>query len=327
MKRREFISLLGGAAAAWPLAVRAQQPAMPVIGLLSARGSDESAHLGVAFRRGLAESGAIDGQSVTIDYRWADGHYDRLPALAAQLAGRPVAVLAAVGGEPATRAAVGATKTIPVVAIFGGDPVASGLVASLNRPGGNVTGISILTVTMEPKRLGLLRDIVPQATSFGVLLNPTFSTAGDQLKLVEEAARSLGLSLQPFRASTDGELEAAFESMAQKRIPALSVAGDSFFSSRREKLAALAARHAVPAIYNFRHYAVAGGLMSYGIDLPDVYRQAGVYTGRILKGAKAADLPVLQPIKFEFVINLKAARALGVKISDNVLSLADEVIE
>jgi putative ABC transport system substrate-binding protein len=326
VKRRDFITLLGGAVA-WPVAARAQQPAMLVIGLLSARGRDESAHLVAAFRRGLAESGAIDGESVTIDYRWADGQYDRLPALAADLARRPVAVLAAVGGEPAARVAVGATKTIPVVAIFGGEPVASGLVASLNRPGGNVTGISNLTVPMEAKRLGLLRDLVPQATSFGVLLNPTLSMAADQLKEVEEAARSLGLPLQLFRASTDGGLEAAFESIAQKRIPAVSVAGDSFFNSRREKLAALAVRHGIPAIYSFRDYAVAGGLMSYGIDLPDVYRQVGVYAGQILKGAKPADLPVLQPSKFEFVINLKTAKALGVKISDNLLSLADEVIE
>jgi putative ABC transport system substrate-binding protein len=296
---------------------------MPAIGLLSARGRDESAHLVAAFRQGLAESSYVEGQSVTIEYRWADGQYDRLPVLAAELVRRPVAVLAAFGGDrlrgqPQPRR--GRFQSWPYSA-------ASGLVVSLNRPGGHVTGISNLAVTMEAKRLGLLRELVPQATAFGVLMNPIFSTAAEQLKEVEEAALSLGLQLRVLRASTDPELEIAFESIAQHRIAALTVAADSFFNSRRDKLAVLTARYAVPAIYNYRDYAVAGGLMSYGIDLADVYRQIGAYAGRVLKGAKPADLPILQPTKFEFVINLKTAKALGVKISDNLLSLADEVIE
>jgi putative tryptophan/tyrosine transport system substrate-binding protein len=326
MRRREFITLLGGAAAAWPLAARAQQ-ALPVIGFLSARSPDESAHLLAAFRRGLVENGIVEGQTAAIEYRWALGDYDRLPALAAELVRRPVAVLAAVGGEPAARAAKSATAAIPIVTFFGADPVATGLVASLGRPGGNVTGISNLTVAMEPKRLGLLRELVPQARTFGALVNPNYASATDQLRELQEAARALGLQLHVFRASTDDELEAAFESTAQNRIAALTVAGDSYFNSRRDMLAALAARHGVPAMYNFRDYAVAGGLMSYGVDLTDGYRQVGAYVGSILKGAKPADLPVLQPTKFEFVINLKTAKALGVKFSDNLLSLADEVIE
>jgi putative ABC transport system substrate-binding protein len=327
MKRREFITLLGGAAATWPMAARGQQLGMPVVGYLSVRLPDESAHLLAAFRRGRAENGTVEDQSATIEYRWADGQYDRLPALAAELARRPVAVLVAVGGQPAALAAKAATASIPIVAAFSDDPVASGLVASLNRPGGNVTGISNLTTSLEAKRLGLLRELVPQAATLGVLLNPIFPAAASQLRDMQEAARTIGLQLHVLQASTDGEIDAAFESVAQQRIPALVAASDPFFNTRRDKLAALAARHAVPTMYSFRDFAVAGGLMSYGIDLADVYRYVGVYAGRILKGAKPADLPVVQPTKFEFVINLKTAKALGVKFSDNLLSLADEVIE
>jgi putative tryptophan/tyrosine transport system substrate-binding protein len=327
MQRREFITLIGGAAAAWPLAARAQQPAMPVIGFLSTRSPDESAHLVAAFRRGLAENGYVDGQNVTIEYRWALGQNDRLPALAAELARRLVAVLVSVGAEPSARAAKAATATIPIVSVFAADPVASGLVASLNRPGGNVTGISNLSATLEAKRLGLLHELVPQAATIGILLNPTFPSAASQLRDIQEAARTIGLQLHVLRASTDREIDTAFESVAQNRIPALAVAVDTFFITRRDKLAALAARHAAPTMYSLRDYATAGGLMSYGIDLSDVYRQVGVYAGRILKGAKPADLPVVQPTKFEFVINLKTAKALGVKFSDNLMSLADEVIE
>jgi putative ABC transport system substrate-binding protein len=326
MKRRDFITMLGGAAT-WPLAVRAQQAAMPVVGFLSSRAPDESTHLVAAFRRGLAENGTVEGQNVTIEYRWALGQYARLPALAAELVRRPVAVLVALGGEPSARAAKAATATVPIVTIFGADPVASGLVASLNRPGGNVTGMSNLTAATEAKRLGLLRELVPQTATVGALVNPNNPTIASQLRDIEEAARVIGLRLHVLRASTDRELEVAFESVAQQRISALTVGGDPFLNLLRDKLTALAARHAVPAIYNFRDYAVAGGLMSYGIDLPDMYRQVGVYAGRILQGAKPADLPILQPTKFEFVINLKTAKALGVKISDNLLSLADEVIE
>jgi putative tryptophan/tyrosine transport system substrate-binding protein len=327
MKRREFITLLGGAAAsvALPHATRAQQ--VPVIGFLSVRSRDESAHLVEAFRRGVAENGYTEGRNVAIEYRWADGQYDRLPALAAELVRRPVTVLAAAGGQPAALAAKAATATIPVVAAFSADPVAAGLVASLNRPGGNLTGVSNLSTAMEPKRLGLLREVVRTAGTVGVLLNPAFPAAADQLRDIEQAAHTIGEQVQVLRASTDRELEAAFEAIAQQRIPALLVASDPFFNIRRERLAVLAARAAVPTMYGFRDYVVAGGLMSYGIDLPDVYRQLGVYTGRVLKGARPADLPVLQPTKFEFVLNLKTAKALGVKFSDDLLSLADEVIE
>jgi putative ABC transport system substrate-binding protein len=327
MKRRELIALLGGAAAAWPLAARAQKPTRPVIGLLSVRSPDESAHLLRAFRGGLAQDGVIEGRNVAIEYRWAHGEYDQLPALAAELVHIPVAILVALGGEPAARAATAATATIPVVAVFSTDPVKSGLIASLSRPGGNVTGISNLSTAMEPKRLGLLHDLVPQAKAFGALLNPEFPTFADQLADIQAAAQTTGVEIHVFRAGTDHDIEAAFESITQQRIAALLVTSDPFFNSRRDEIAALAARRGVPAMYGFRDYAVAGGLMSYGIDLPDTYRQAGVYAGHVLKGAKPADLPVLQPTKFEFVINLKAAKALGVRFSDNLLSLADEVIE
>jgi len=330
MKRREFITLLGSTAMAssllWPLPLRAQQP-MPVIGYIATTSPDASAHLVAAFRRGLAENGYAEGRNVTVEYRWAEGQYDRLPALAAELARRPVAVLAAVGGEPAALAAKAATATIPIVATFSADPVASGLVASFNRPGGNITGVSNLTSILEPKRLGLLRELVPRAATFGVLLNPTFPPATSQLRDMQEAARALGMQLHVLRASTDREIDTAFESVAEHRILALAVAGDPFFNSRRDKLAALAARHAMPAMYSFRDYAVAGGLMSYGVDLPDVYRQVGVYAGRILKGTKPADLPVVQPTKFEFVINLKTAKALGLEIPSGLLSIVDEAIE
>jgi putative tryptophan/tyrosine transport system substrate-binding protein len=327
MQRREFIRLLGGTAIAWPLAARAQQPRMPVIGFLSGRSHDEAKQSLTAFRSGLRTTGHVGGQNVVIEYRWAEGEYIRLPELAADLVQRGVAVLAATGGQPAALAAKAATASIPIVATFSDDPVASGLVASLNRPGGNVTGVSNLATTLEPKRLGLLRDLVPQAATFGVLLNPTFPAAASQLGDMQEAARTLGLQIHVLQASIDREIETAFDSIAQHRIPALAVAADPFFNSRRDKLAALAARHAVPAMYAFREFAAAGGLMSYGIDLDDVYRQIGVYAGRVLKGVNPADLPVLQPTKFEFVINLNTAKALGIKLSDNLLSLADEVIE
>jgi len=325
MRRRDFIAILGSAAAAWPLTTRAQQH--PLIGFLSARSPEESAHLVAAFRRGLAEHGAVEGQSVAIEYRWARGQYDRLPALAAELVHIPVGILVAVGGEPAARAATATTTTIPVVTLFSSDPVRSGLVASLSRPGRNVTGISNLSATMEPKRVGLLREVVPQAKAFGALLNPDFPIFADQLKDIEAAARTAGLELQVLRAKSDGELATAFGSARQQGIAALLVAADSFFNTRREQLAALAAQHRVPAIYSFRDYATAGGLMSYGIDLPDTYRQAGAYAGLVFKGAKPAELPVVQPTKYEFVINLKAAKALGIQFSDNLVSLADEVIE
>ncbi len=326
MRRRDFITLLSGVAAAWPLAARAQQPAMPEVGFLHARSPDDTALQVAALRRGLAEIGYIEGQSVTIEYRFALGQYDRLPMMAEELARRPVAVLVA-GSDPAALAAKAATTTIPIAFAVGADPVKLGLVASYNRPGGNATGMNILTSTLEAKRLGLLRELVPQAATIGILLNPNYPQAESHLRDMQEAARAVGLQIHVLRASTDREIEAAFESVAQHTILALAVSADPFFDTRRDKIVASAARYAVPAMYPFRDYAVAGGLMSYGIDLPEVYRQVGVYAGRVLKGAKPADLPVMQPTKFEFVINLKTAKALGVKFSDNLMSLADEVLE
>ena len=325
MKRREFITLLGGAAATWPLATRAQQT-MPVIVYLSGRSAEDTTHLVAEFRRGLVEDGYVEGQNVAIQYRWALGQVDRLPALAAELAGRSVAILVATGGESAALAAKAATSTIPIVFSMG-DPVKAGLVASYNRPGGNATGINLLTQTLEPKRLGLLHELVPQAATIGFLLNPNFPSAEDQSKDMQEAARAIGLHIHVLRANTDREIEAAFETVAQDRIGALAVGASPFFDTRRNTLVALAARHAVPTMYHFREFAAAGGLMSYGIDPVDAYRQVGVYAGRILKGAKPADLPVLQPTKFEFVINLKTAKALSLEIPARLLSFVDEVIE
>ena len=324
MRRREFITLLGGAAA-WPVVARAQQP---VIGFLSTRSPEDIPHLLAAFRRGLAENGYVEGQNVTIEYRWALGEYDRLAALATELVQRSVLVFVTAGGEPAALAAKkAATSTIPIAFVIGGDPVKIGLAASYNRPGGNATGISILTNTLEPKRLGLLYQLVPQAATIGVLLNPNFPLFDGQLKDVQEAARAIGLQIIVLRAGDDRDVEAVFETVAQQRIPALTVGADPFFDTRRDKLVALAARHAVPAIYHFREFAAAGGLMSYGIDISEVWREVGDYAGRIFKGAKPADLPVMQPTKFEFVINLKTAKALGLAIPAGVLSFADEVIE
>jgi putative tryptophan/tyrosine transport system substrate-binding protein len=324
MKRREFITLLGGAAA-WPLAARAQQPAVPVIGFMSARSPEDSAHLLAAFRRGLAEGGYVEGQNVSIEFRWARGQYDLLPAMAADLVSRRISVLVAVGGDPSPRAAKRATSTIPIVFGVGGDPISEGLVESFNRPGGNATGDTLYTNIMEPKRLGLLRELVPGVPLIGVLLNPSF--APYQLPQIEEAARSIDQRIFFAKASTDEQLMAAFAALTVERVGALLVAADPYFDTRRDQIVGFAERQRLPAIYHFREYAVAGGLLSHGVSVTDGYRQRGVYTARILKGAKPADLPVLQPTKFETVINLKTAKALGIKISDNLLSLADEVIE
>jgi ABC-type uncharacterized transport system substrate-binding protein len=326
MRRREFITLLGGVAAAWPLAALAQQAAMPVVGFLSARSFDESAHLVPAFHKGLSEAGYAERKNVAIEYRWADGQYDRLPALATDLVRRQVAVIFATGA-PAVPAAKTAAGTIPIVFMTGEDVVRSGLVASLSRPGGNLTGITILTSELETKRLGLLHELGLQVKTIGVLLNPNYPAAASQLGDVQTAARQIGVELHVLRASTDSEIDKAFESLTQHRVPALSVLSDPFFNTRRNKLAILAARHRIPAVYSFRDYAVAGGLMSYGIDLPDAYRQTGGYVGRILQGANPGDLPVLQPTKFQFVINLRTAKALGLDIPGNLLSFVDEVIE
>jgi putative tryptophan/tyrosine transport system substrate-binding protein len=310
-----------------PVAARAQPPAIPVIGFLSTRSPEDIPHLLAAFLRGLAENGYVEGQNVTIEYRWALGQYDRLLAMAAELAGRPVVVIVAAGGEPAAMAAKAATSTIPIAFVIGGDPVTVGLAASYNRPGGNATGISIMTSTLDPKRLGLLHEVVPRAATVGALLNPNFPGFEGQLKDMQEAARTIGVQIFVLRASDDREVEAVFETVAQQRIPALAVGADPFFDTRRDKLVALAARHAVPAMYHFREFATAGGLMSYGIDISELWRQVGDYAGRILKGAKPADLPVLQPTKFELVINLKTAKALGLEVPPTLLARADEVIE
>ena len=325
--RRKFITLLSGAAVVWPLAARAQQATIPVLGFLSSLSPESTMHLMAAFRKGLSEAGFVEGQNVAIEYRWALGKYDRLPEMAVELARRPVAILITTGGEPAALAAKGATSTIPIVFNIGGDPVKLGLVASYNRPSGNATGMNMLTETMEPKRLGILRELLPQASTIAVVVNPMFPPAEMQSREIEDAARIVGMQTRLFRASSDGEIDAAISSMVQQQIPALIVATDPFFVSRREYLITLALRHKLPTIYGFRDLAVSGGLMSYGIDLADVYRQQAVYVSRILKGAQPADLPVLQPTKFEFVINLKTANAIGLAIPARLLAVADEVIE
>jgi ABC-type uncharacterized transport system substrate-binding protein len=326
IKRREFIFALGGAAAAWQAAGRAQQSRMPSIGFLSPRSPDESAHLVAAFRRGLAETGATEGQNLTVDYRWALGEYAKLPTLASELVSKQVDVLVAVGGEPAVLAAKAVTSTIPIVAVFVGDPIERGLIDSLNRPGGNITGVSGINGTLEAKRLGLLHELVRENT-LGILINPDFPTAAQQTKDMQEAARLAGVQLQTFAARNDPEIDAAFAAVAQQRIPGLVVAADTLFVTHRDRLVAMAAQHAVPAIYSLREFTDLGGLMSYGIDLKDLYRNVGLYAGRILKGAKPADLPVMQPTKFELVMNLKTAAKLGLTIPPGVLSIVDEVVE
>jgi putative tryptophan/tyrosine transport system substrate-binding protein len=326
MRRREFIALLGGAAAVWPLAASAQ-PAMPVIGFLSGTSSAPFAHLVVAYRQGLREMGYVEGRNLAIEFRWAEGQYDRLPDMAADLVRRQVAVITTTGGDPAALAAKAATTIIPIVFTAGSDPVKSGLVASLNRPGGNATGVHILTAMMEGKRQGLLRELVPTVTRIAVLLNPTYTAAEVQLKEVEEAARTLGLETQVLHASTELELDTTFATLGQLRVGALQVCADPSFNSRRDHIVALAARHAIPAIYEQREFAVAGGLASYGTSLNDAYYQLGIYTGRVLNGDKPADLPVMQSTKYEFIINLKTAKALGIEIPPTLLARADEVIE
>jgi putative tryptophan/tyrosine transport system substrate-binding protein len=327
MRRREFVTGLGGVVVLWPLGTRAQQPAMPVLGYLSSRSLEDTQQLLSAFRNGLAQSGYVEGQNVSIEYRWALGQYDRLPALAAELVRRPVSVLATTGGELSALAALAATKTIPIVFLVGGDPIKEGLAASFNRPGGNATGVTLLTSLLAPKRFGLLRELVPGAATIGVLSNPKFPESEGALRDVEAAASGIGVQIQVFRASTDDEIDAAFARISQQHLPALATIADPFFDTRREKIVALAARYAVPTMYHYREYVLAGGLISYGIDFPDAYRQAGGSTGQVLKGAKPAELPIMQATKFQLVINMKTAKALGIKISDNLLSLADEVIE
>jgi putative ABC transport system substrate-binding protein len=326
MRRREFLGILGSAAAAWPFSARAQQSPLPVIGFMSARSPDDTGLVLQAFLKGLGEAGFFDGQNVTIEYRWARGDYSRLPAFAAEFVQRRVNVLATTGGEASAVAAKQATSTIPIVFVTG-DPVKAGLVESLNRPGGNATGSYIATSEMEQKRLSLLHELTPGVPIIGVLLNPNFADAAHQLPALEQAARMIGRRLLIAKASNDEELNAAFALLLEKRIGALQVATDPYFDTRRDRIIAFAAQNRLPAVYQFREYALAGGLVSYAPSITESYRQAGNYTGRILKGEKPADLPVLQPTKFDFVINLKTAKTLGLTVPFGLLNAADEVIE
>jgi ABC-type uncharacterized transport system substrate-binding protein len=319
MRRRDFITLLGGAAAVWPLAARAQQ--MPVVGFLGTASPGPFAHLVAGFRRGLQETGFDEGRNVAIEYRWAEGQYERVPALAADLVRRQVAVIVTIGGEPSAAAAKAAVFNT------GADPVQQGLVASLARPGGNATGVNIFTTELAEKRMGLLLDVVPTAATIAVLLNPNFAPAVLNVRQSAAAARAIGKEVAIFNASSEIEIETAFEKIGQAKIGALLVGADPFFNSRRERLVALAARHAIPAIYEWREFAEAGGLMSYGTSLVEAHRLQGVYAGRILKGEKPADLPVVQLSKFELIINLRTAKTLGLVIPPGVLAISDEVIE
>jgi putative ABC transport system substrate-binding protein len=326
MRRRDFTIVLAGAMAAWPLAARAQQKAMPVIGYLGGGSSGPFTPLMVAFRQGLSDTGYIEGQTVSIEYRWAEGHYDRLPALAADLVARKVDVIA-TSAIPAARAAKNATSSIPIVFTAVSDPVGDGLVASLARPGGNLTGFSFLTAELTPKRLELLSELVPQAKTIALLVNPNNPNAEPMIRNVQDAARTMGITLPVLKAGTESEIDAAFANLVQLQPGALIVGGDPFLDSRTDQLVAQASRHAIPAIYARRELAMAGGLLSFGPSLVLAFHQLGIYAGKILKGATPADLPVQQPDKFELVINLKTAKALGLTVPQSLLSRADEAIE
>jgi putative ABC transport system substrate-binding protein len=324
MKRREFIAGLG--AVAWPVVARAQQPAMPAVGFMNGRSQADSDYLITAFREGLTDAGFTES-NVTIVFRWADGHYERLPGLAAELVARPVAVLVGVGGDSSARAAKRATSTIPVVFGMGDDPVKAGIVDSFNRPGGNATGFTLWTNRLEAKRLGLLHELTPGVALVGILLNPQFPAAAAQLQEIEGAARVLNQKILIMNASNDDELTAALEGLLQQQIGALQVAADPFFDTRRRRIIEFAAQNRIPAIYQFREFAVSGGLISYGPRITDLYTQAGRYAGRILRGTSPSDLPVVQPTTFEMVVNLNTAKALGLAVPNSIQLLADEVIE
>ena len=324
LRRRQFITLLGGAAVAWPLAARAQQ-AMPVIGYLHSASPEPYAAMIAAFRNGLAEVGYFDGQNVTIDHRWAEGQFNRLPALAAELVARRPAILVTAGGDVSAAAAKAATTTVPIVFTIGGDPIGYRLVSNLGRPDGNMTGVTFFTITLGPKRLELLRELVPKANKIAMLVNP--KSLNPDAKEMQEAARAIGQSVHVLHANSERDIDTAFRSLEQARDEALLVVSNPLFTSRRDQIVTLANYQRVPAIYPLREYVASGGLASYGASIKDAYRQSGIYAGRLLKGAKPADLPVMQPTKFEFVIDLKTAKALGVQIPDKLLALADEVIE
>jgi putative tryptophan/tyrosine transport system substrate-binding protein len=325
--RREFITLLGGAAAAWPLAASAQQPAIPVIGFISGRSPSDSEALATAFRRGLSESGFIEGRNVAIEYRWAEYQNERLPAMVADLVGLKVAVIAAIGGTPTVLAAKAATATTPIVFAMGSDPVTSGVVTSLNQPGGNVTGITFFTGPLGPKRLELLRDLVPKATMIALLVNPQAAVSMSDGANVRAAAHSVGLQTHVLDVTAEGHVEAAFTVIVERRIDAALITADPFFVSQRDKLVALAARHTVPVIYFGREFVAAGGLISYGASETNAFRLAGVYVAKVLNGARPGDLPVMLPTKFELAINLKTAKALGLTVPLIMQMTADEVIE
>jgi putative tryptophan/tyrosine transport system substrate-binding protein len=327
MRRRNFIKGIVGSAVAWPLAAHAQQSSMPVIGFLNSTSPQPFANYVSGFRVGLKQTGYIDGQNVTIEFRWAEGHYDRLSEMAADLARHKVAVLVATAGSVTTLAAKAATSTIPIVFTLGADPVQLGVVTSLSRPGGNITGVYLLTAAMESKRLGLLRALVPGVQLIAVLLNPNRPDHADQTREVQEAAATARQQTRILLASDESTIDAAFATAVQLRAGAMLVGADPFFNSQRDKIIALAARHSIPAIYEQREYALAGGLISYGTNFSDAYRQAGVYAGRILRGEKPRDLPVVQSTKFEFVINLKTAKALGIEVPPSLSAEADEIIE
>ena len=327
MDRRTVISTLACSVIAAPFIAKAQQPTLPVVGYLSSRSPEESAAHAAAFRRGLRDTGYIERENVAIEYRWAKGDYERLPALASELAKLSVNVLVAVGGTPSALAAKAATASIPIVFLIGDDPAKIGLVATFNRPGGNLTGVTFVTTDLGAKRLGLLYELVPNAGVSAFLLNPNFQEAAPQAETMQAAAHSLGRRLLVLRASTEREIASSFATLSRERVAALVVQNDPFFDSQRNQLVALAARNAIPAIYHIREFPAAGGLMSYGASLADAYRQVGTYAGRILKGTNPADLPVEQPIKFEMVINLKTAKALGITVPQSMLLRADEVIQ
>jgi putative tryptophan/tyrosine transport system substrate-binding protein len=328
MRRREFLGVLGGAAAAWPTRARAQQQSMPVVGFLGAGAPDNYVLYLIAFRKGLGEAGFVEGQNVAIEYRWAEGQYDRMTELAADLVRRRVAVIAVPGSPPGARAAMAATSAIPIVFSVGDDPVKSGLVSSINRPEGNATGINFFTGEVLAKRLALLHELVPATTRTAIFINPADAARAERLRAeAQEAARTLGVQLQILAPSNNGEINTAFEALVRDRAQALLVGPDAFYNTRRVQLATMAARHAMPTAFAVREYVDAGGLMSYGTNLADMYRQVGVYTGRILRGIKPADLPILQSVKFELVINLQTAKMLGISVPPAVLARADQVID